>query len=305
VILGVVLAVATTLAFNAGFVLEKGALTALPPLNLRLPLNLIRMLVTNLRWMAGFGLIIAGLAGQLVVLTRIPLTVAQPVFSSGIVFLLLLTSTFLGERLTSHEWTGLAGITAGVVCVVASLDPRTDIAGTGGSVLRVLMVAVPSTLAGLAVFVAVARGGRGRHRRPAGDVPYGLAAGIVYGVAGMISKGLSASIDFHGPASIVVSALASPYLYLLAPVTLSGFAVFQTALQRGRASIVAPVSSVTSTLYTVVAGTLMFGEHLPKDAMDLGLRLTGLAVITAALFWLPRQSRADRVERHEDISVAP
>lgn len=291
-ILGVVLAVATTLAFNAGFVLEKGALTALPPLNLRLPLNLIRMLVTDLRWMAGFGLIIAGLAGQLVVLTRIPLTVAQPVFSSGIVFLLLLTSTFLGERLTSHEWTGLAGITAGVVCVVASLDPRTDIAGTGGSVLRVLMVAVPSTLAGLAVFVAVARGGRGRHRRPAGDVPYGLAAGIVYGVAGMISKGLSASIDFHGPASIVVSALASPYLYLLAPVTLSGFAVFQTALQRGRASIVAPVSSVTSTLYTVVAGTLMFGEHLPKDATDLGLRLAGLAVITAALFWLPRQSRA-------------
>ena len=291
-ILGVVLAVATTLAFNAGFVLEKGALTALPPLNIRLPLNLIRMLVTNLRWMAGFGLIISGLAGQLVALTRIPLTVAQPVFSSGIVFLLLLTSTFLGERLTSHEWTGLAGITAGVVCVVASMDPRTDIAGTGGSVLRVLMVAVPSTLAGLAVFAAVARGGRGRHRRPAGDVPYGLAAGIVYGVAGMIAKGLSASIDFHGPVSIAVSALTSPYLYLLVPVTLSGFVVFQTALQRGRASIVAPVSSVTSTLYTVVAGTLMFGEHLPKDATDLGLRLAGLAVISAALFWLPRQSRA-------------
>jgi drug/metabolite transporter (DMT)-like permease len=300
VILGVVLAVATTLAFNAGFVLEKGALTALPPLNIRLPLTLIRMLVTDLRWMAGFGLILSGLAGQLVALTRIPLTVAQPVFSSGIVFLLLLTSTLLGERLTSHEWTGLVGITAGILCVVASMDPRTDIAGTGGSVPRVLMVAVPSTLAGLAVFGAVARGGRGRHRRPAGDVPYGLAAGIVYGVAGMITKGLSAAIDFHGPVSIAVSALTSPYLYLLAPVTLSGFVVFQTALQRGRASIVAPVSSVTSTLYTVVAGTLMFGEHLPKDATDLGLRLAGLAVITAALFWLPRQSRAaTSLEAHE------
>ena len=301
-ILGVVLAVATTLAFNAGFVLEKGALTALPPLNIRLPLNLVRMLVTNPRWLAGFGLIIAGLAGQLVVLTRVPLTIAQPVFSSGIVFLLLLTSTFLGERLTAHEWTGLAGITAGVVCVVASMDPRTDIAGKDGSVLRVLMVAVPSTLAGLAVFAAAARGRGGRHRRPAGDVPYGLAAGIVYGVAGMISKGLSASIDFHGPVSIAVSALTSPYLYLLVPVTLSGFVVFQTALQRGRASIVAPVSSVTATLYTVVAGTLMFGEHLPKDATDLGLRLAGLAVITAALFWLPLQSSA---ERNEDLSVAP
>jgi drug/metabolite transporter (DMT)-like permease len=287
VIFGVVLALATTLAYNAGFVLEKGALAALPPLNIRLPLILIRMLVTNPRWLAGFGLIITGVAGQLVVLTRIPLTVAQPLFASGIVFLLLLTMTVLGERLTSHEWTGLAGITAGVLCVVASVNSRTDTVGTGGHVLRVLLVAVPSTLVGVGVFRAAGRGG-GRHRRPAGDVPYGLAAGIVYGVAGMVVKGLSASIDFHGPETIVPSALASPYLYLFVPITAAGFLIFQTALQRGRASIVAPVSTVVSTLYTVVAGTLMFGEHLPPDAVDLGLRLTGLAAIAAALFWLPR-----------------
>ncbi|MCW2865789.1 MAG: hypothetical protein JWP48_7497 [Actinoallomurus sp.] len=294
-ILGVVLAIATTLAYNTGFVLEKGALTALPPLNVRLPLALARMLVTNPRWLAGFGLIMMGLAGQLVALTRIPLTVAQPVLSSGIVFLLLLSMTVLGERLTAHEWTGLAGITAGVICVVASLDPRTDAAGTDGHVLPVLLVAVPSTLAGLAVFAAAARG-RG-HRRPAGDVPYALAAGIIYGVAGMIAKGLSASIDFHGPVAIAGSALTSPYLYLLAPVTLSGFVVFQTALQRGRASIVAPVSSVVSTLYTVVAGTALFGERLPADGTHFGLRLAGLAAITAALCWLPRRSRTGRGQR--------
>ncbi len=291
-ILGVVLALITTLAFNAGFVLEKGALAALPPLNARLPLNLARMLVTNPRWMAGFTLIMTGLACQLVALTRIPLTVAQPVFTSGIAFLLLLTVTVLGERLTVNEWTGLAGIAAGVICVVASLDPRTDTAGDDGHVLRVLIVAVPSTLAGLAVFAAAARGG-GRHRRPAGDASYGVAAGIVYGVVGMFTKGLSASIDFHGPVAILRSAVASPYLYLLAPVTVAGFLVFQTALQRGRASIVAPVSSVISTLYTVVAGTLMFGEHLPSGAVHLGLRLGGLAAITAALLWLPRR-RVDR-----------
>jgi uncharacterized membrane protein len=236
------------------------------------------------------------------------------VFSSGIVFLLLLTTTFLGERLTSHEWTGLVGITVGVVCVVASLDPHTDMAGTGGHALRVLMVAVPSTLAGLAIFMAAARR-RGRHGHPAGDVPlahaagdvpYGLAAGIVYGVSGMIVKGLSASIDFHGPAAIAASVLASPYLYLLAPVTLSGFVIFQTALQRGRASIVAPVSSVVSTLYTVVAGTLMFGEHLPGDATDFALRLGGLAVITAGLFWLPRSSSPAENAPYEDrASVSP
>jgi drug/metabolite transporter (DMT)-like permease len=305
VILGVVLALATTLAYNTGFVLEKGALAALPPIDVRLPFNLARMLVTTPRWLAGFALIMAGLAGQLVALTRIPLTVAQPVFSSGIVFLLLLTMTVLGERLTSHEWTGLAGITAGVVCVVASLDPRTDAAGTGGHALRALLVAVPSTLAGLAVFTAASRGSRRRHRRKTSDVPYGLASGIVYGVAGMIAKGLSASIDFHGPVAIARSALVSPYLYLLAPVTMSGFVVFQTALQRGRASIVAPVSSVVSTLYTVVAGTLLFGEHLPADGTRFGLRLAGLVLITAALCWLPGRSGAEPAQdRVQEVTSA-
>jgi drug/metabolite transporter (DMT)-like permease len=299
VILGVVLALVTTVASNTGFVLEKGALAALPPLNARLPLGLARVLLTNPRWLAGFVLILTGVACQLVALTRIPLTVAQPVFSSGIVILLLLSMTFLGERLTACEWSGLAGITAGVVCVVASLDSRTDAAGTGGHVLRVLAVAVPSTLAGLAVFHAAGRGG-GRHRRPAGDVPYGLAAGIVYGVAGMITKGLSASIDFHGLGTIARSALVSPYLYLLAPVTLCGFLVFQTGLQRGRASIVAPVSSVVGTLYTVVAGTPMFGEHLPAGGVHLGLRLAGLAAITVSLLWLPRGgSRTGSVGTYE------
>lgn len=303
-IFGVVLALVTAVASNTGFVLEKGALAALPPLNARLPLNLARVLLGTPRWLAGFALILAGVGCQLVALTRIPLTVAQPVFSSGIVILLLLSMTFLGERLTAPEWTGLAGITAGVICVVASLDSRTDAAGTGGHVLRVLAVAVPSTLAGLAVFLAAGRGAA-RHRhphRPAGDVPYGLAAGIVYGVAGMITKGLSASIDFHGPGAVARSALVSPYLYLLAPVTICGFLVFQTGLQRGRASIVAPVSSVVGTLYTVVAGTPMFGEHLPAGGVHLGLRLGGLAAIVVSLLWLPRGGRrTDRAEAYEAV----
>jgi drug/metabolite transporter (DMT)-like permease len=284
VILGVFLALFTTCAYNTAFVLEKGALAALPPVNVRLPVNLARMLLTSPRWMAGFGLMLAGLASQLVALTRVPLNVAQPVFAAGIVFLLLLTTTVLGERLKTHEWTGLAAITVGVICIVASLDGHTDTARTGGHVLRVLLVAIPSTLAGLAIFVAA---GRRRSHRSVGDVPYGLAAGIVYGVVGVLIKGLSASIDFHDPVTIVRSMLTSPYLYLFAPTVLCGFVVFQTALQRGRASIVAPVSNVVSTLYTVAAGLAVFGEHLPADADHLTPRLAGLALITFGLFWLP------------------
>lgn len=298
-ILGVVFALVTTLAYNGSFVLQKHALGSLPPLNPRRPMRAVWVLATSPRWLAGFTLMLSGLATQLGALSRIPLTVAQPVFSSGIAFLLLLTVVVLRERLTGRESIGLAAIVAGVVCVVASLSSRTDTAGKGGHALTVLAVAIPSIVLGLTIFIAAGRA-------TGTDLLYGLAAGLVYGVVGLIMKGLSASIDYHGgPIRLVTSVLVSPYLYLAAPVMVTGMLVFQISLQRCRASIVAPVSSVVSTLYTVTAGTVVFGEHLPGDPFRLGLRLVGFLLICAALFWLPRVQAEDPVTRPDDPSHSP
>jgi drug/metabolite transporter (DMT)-like permease len=293
VILGVVLALVTTLAYNSSFVLEKRALAALPALELRVPVRLVRCLMSSPAWMFGFGLMLAGLACQLVALSKVPLTVAQPVFSSGIAFLLVLTTTVLGERLTRDELFGVAGIAAGVVCVVLSLNTRSDAAGTGGHLSRVIVVAVPSMAVGVLAFAAAHLDGKGVHRRPAGDLPYGVAAGVVYGVVGLVTKGLSASIDYRSVPAMAWSALTSPYLYLVAGLTGVGMLLFQTGLQRCRASIFVPVSSVVSTLYTITVGTILFGERLPGDGPHFLLRGVGLVVIIAALVWLPRGRRSE------------
>ena len=47
----------------------------------------------------------------------------------------------------------------------------------------------------------------------------------------------------------------------------------QAALQRCRASLIVPVCTTVTCLYTAVLGTLSFGESLPHDPLRLALRL--------------------------------
>ena len=66
--------------------------------------------------------------------------------------------------------------------------------------------------------------------------------------------------------------------------------LFQAALQAGRASIVVPVSSVTGSMYFIIAGTWLFHEHLPESPGKLGLRLAGIALAALVVIALSRQA---------------
>src|SRR5437763_6566707 len=118
------LALAGTTAYNTGFVLEKRALSALPSINLRRPQELLRILFSSPAWLGGFGCMVAGLACQVVVLTLLPITVAQPIQASGIGILLLLARLVLGERASRREWWRLAAIATSVMLLGLSSDAR-------------------------------------------------------------------------------------------------------------------------------------------------------------------------------------
>ncbi len=78
----------------------------------------------------------------------------------------------------------------------------------------------------------------------------------------------------------------------MAGCSAAGLLLFQTALQRCRASIVVPVSSIAGSVYFMVAGTWLFHEHLPADTGKLALRLIGILVAGSVLILLPRQATA-------------
>jgi hypothetical protein len=75
---GIILAIAATVVYNLGFILEKRALAHLPAIDAQHVWRLVRTLFTAPAWLAGFVLICGGLVLQVLVLSLEPLTVAQP-----------------------------------------------------------------------------------------------------------------------------------------------------------------------------------------------------------------------------------
>jgi drug/metabolite transporter (DMT)-like permease len=287
---GIPLALFTTSAYNTGLILEKRALGRMPALEVRRVVHVVGSLLASPAWLAGFALMLTGLACQVIVLTFEPVSVVQPVLASGVALVLVLSRLVLRERLGGAEaWC--VGVMAGSVVLLALSAGGTG-TETGRSSSAGLMAAVivPSVLLGLAVAAAPLRGHPGRHRAPATGICFGLGTGLLYGVASLATKGLSDILaGHHTLAALAGGILTSPYLYVLGGCSAAALLLYQAALQACRASILIPVSSVASSVYFVLAGTWLFHEHIPSDPVRLGLRVGGIALAGVVLVVLSRR----------------
>ncbi|MEU9114557.1 DMT family transporter [Streptomyces sp. NPDC048483] len=286
---GVASALLANILYSTGFVLEKRALSALPALSTRRPARVIRHLLGSPLWIGGSLALAAGFAAQLAVYRTLPIAAAQGIFVSGLVLLLLLSSVVLGERTSGRERQSMVAILVALVMVVASLqgsDART-IARTAppGTLLA---IAVPSLAAGLLLYGSAERRAKRRHRLPTAGVPYGVAVGLLYGVSSLAIKGVSGLLTTHNIPAATAELFRSPYPYLLLFTGATGLVLSQTALQRCRASVIVPVCSTITCVFTVACGTVAFGEPLPADPVRLALRLGGTAVALTVLLALPR-----------------
>jgi uncharacterized membrane protein len=284
---GVMAALLANVAYSTGFVLEKRALSALPPLSTTRPARLLRLLLGSPLWLAGSAALAAGFAAQLVVYRTLPIAAAQGLFVSGLVLLLLLSSRVLGERTSGRERAGIGLILCALVMVVASLRGDSGVSRTAATG-TLLAICVPSLVAGVWLYAATER----RARRPASSVTgveYGVAVGLLYGVSSLAIKGVSGLLTTDG---LALTLLRGPYPYLLLFTGAAGLVLSQTALQRCRASLIVPVCTTVTCVFTVVCGTVAFGEPLPHEPWRLALRLGGTALAVCVLLTLPRHDPA-------------
>jgi multidrug transporter EmrE-like cation transporter len=315
---GIPLALLATTAYNAGLVLEKRALDQLPSIDVRRVVSLARTLISAPQWLAGFGLMLCGLAFQVIVLTFEPVTLVQPVLACGVAVVLVLSHVLLREQLDRRELACVAVLGVSLLCLALSLGGPAAGAGHDASSILMAMVVAPSCVLGLLVGTSAMRGVRGRHQAPDAGVSYGVGTGLLYGVAALAIKALSGVLsDYQGLAHTIVALVSSPYLYLMAGCSVAALGLFQTALQRCRASIVVPTSSIVGSVYFMVAGSWLFHEQLPSDPVKLTLRLAGILVASFVLIALPRQAtmapptsppatrRADVPRQQEGDTYAP
>jgi drug/metabolite transporter (DMT)-like permease len=300
---GIALAVLSAIFTGTGTVVEKVALQRLPELHARRSWEMVRTLFGSPRWLIGCALLIGGLGCQGLALTLVPLSVAQPIFASGIVLLLVLSHFVLHDRLGRLEWVGVTTIVLALVVLGLSIDPRVDKAGGPASLRDLALAAIPTCAFALAVFAAADRAGRpgsssSRVRAPL----FGVAAGLFYGVAGLALKSSATYVQRFGLIGAIPHLVASPSPYLLVVTCAVGLLLFQTGLQRCQASVVAPVNAVTSSAYLIGVGTVLFNEHLPTAAGLLTLRIAGFAGVVAGLVTLAISG--DRGDAEDDAAVA-
>ena len=302
---GIVLAVAATVIYNLGFILEKRALGSLPTIEAHRVLELVRTLFGAPAWLGGFLLICGGLVLQVLVLSLEPLTVAQPLQASGVVVTIVFSRVLLHERPGRTEL-----VCIGVICLAAVLlslssgSGQGTEAGTHAAGAAVAAAAVPVCLVVGVIYYRARRASRRRHGYPVSGVSYGVCAGLVYGVAGLTLKGLSAAVTGHARTAPLAAAVTSPYLYATLGISAIGMCLFQVALQRSPASIVMPMSLIIGTAYLVVIGSWLFHERLPASPVLLAMRLTGgvAAVTVPVVLTVVSERHASR--RRLDISRA-
>jgi multidrug transporter EmrE-like cation transporter len=137
-----VVAVCSATLYDIGYVLEKQALSGLPPVSARLT-SVLRLLRSSRRWLFGFVAMVAALGLQVLALTMAPVSVVQPVLMAGLVALVVLGGRVLGERLGWRQRAALILILAAVAAIAVS-------AGAGGRVAP--WVFLVATVVGLTVF---------------------------------------------------------------------------------------------------------------------------------------------------------
>jgi drug/metabolite transporter (DMT)-like permease len=290
---GISLALLATTAYNVGLIQEKRALGRMATLDVRRVPHVVASLLADPAWLAGFALMLAGLACQTIVLSFEPVSVVQPVLASGVALVLVLSRLVLRERLGAVEFRCVAAMAVCVILLAASSGGKGAGAGHHAAPGWMAAVAIPSAVIGL---LAGARPLRSRSRPLAGRAPsaavcFGVGTGLLYGVAALAIKALSGIlVDNHGAVSIVTGVVSSPYLYVFAGSSATAMLLYQAGLQSCQASILVPVSTVTGSVYFLIAGTWLFHEQLPADPAKLVLRLAAIAAAGLVIITLSRRA---------------
>jgi drug/metabolite transporter (DMT)-like permease len=262
--LGIVAAIGASLLYNTSIALQAlearqvGGRHSLKP-------SLIGKLLRNRRWLGATLLGLAGWPLEIVALLLAPLTVVQPCLVSGLILLLWLGSTKLGESPGRREMIAVAAIVAGVIGVAWAAPARTtDHADTLVIALALALVAVPIALP----YALRRRGGR------VGFLTV-LSAGCGYAWTAIASKLLT---DELAAGTLLIAAA-----WLATAIASEGVALLSemSALQQRPATHVAPAMFAVQVLVPVLLAPLIFGETWSTTPLG-GVALVAFMAVAVA-----------------------
>jgi drug/metabolite transporter (DMT)-like permease len=265
--IGLTVAFASALVTNTAYSLEHDAAAALPPLSPRRPVESVRLLLGDRRWLLAFGAETAGWLMYVAALRLAPLSLVQAVAASGVAVLAFATARGHPSRLARREQFAVVLSIAGLILLSSSLvdtaeaDQRPAVIGVviwlaacGGG--AVLLISIPT------------RFGRA--------ASLGLAAGLLF-ADGDISAKLA---GYGGIWLAAIGTLIVAYAV--------GTSVLQWAYQRGDALTAAGMATMATNAVPIAAGFVLFGETLPHGTRAV-LQVAAFACLVVSAVALGRQ----------------
>lgn len=260
--LGVALAIAASLLYNLGLVVQTEAARR-EAHSVGLDAALVARLFRRARWLTGTILVAVGWPFQAAALAFAPLTVVQPTLAVGL-FVPLLAAARLGDRVGSRDVAAVLAVGAGVSLVVA-VAPARETHWAGGPVV----VALAVLAGGAAAAVTLVRAER------AHGTALLAGAGLAFSGGALVTKLFSDSVSARSWVVAVVAGGLAIAAGLLGTTAQTG------ALQRRSAGSVAAVVFSLETVVPVALAPMLFGERWSGSAGGTALRLAGLALAIA------------------------
>ena len=284
-IIGLVLALGSTVLISLSYLREHEAAAGLPALSLRRPGRSAKLLLTSRAWLLGFAMESGGFALYVAALALAPLALVQSVAAGGVGILAVATAKLAHRPLTRREAMGATFAVAGLVLLGISLSGGQASDARGSLAVIALWLGVT---VGAAILILTT--GRAFFQHGVGD---GIAGGLFFAAGDICTK-----IATEGGARLLfVIPLIAGYLL--------GTSLLQIGYQSGAALTVAGLATLFTNAVPIAAGTVVLGEHIPSGALGV-IRVIAFAAVTAGAILLARPERPGRssVRRRPPDAVA-
>jgi hypothetical protein len=264
-LLGFGLAIASSLALNAGYLLQHlgGAVAA--AVDVRAPVATVRGLLRSPLWVVGMGTNLLGSALHIGALAVAPLTLVQAFSAAGLALVVPASARVARSPLHRAERVAVAVIVAALA--VLAISPATmSIAPTSAGPPLVFLGAV-----------LLAAGALAATRGPRRAAALALVAGLLYGLSDAATKGFTDAAG-HG----LLAAVLTPWPPVIVALCAAAFFALQRGLQLGAAATVIVLMTAATNVTAVAAGIAVFAESFGAQPGIAGLHMLAMVAIAAA-----------------------
>lgn len=253
--------------------------------SLRLLLHLMRQPV----WWAGIGAMIVGQAAGGWALQLGTVSQVEPLLSVNLLVALVTANLLVRQAPRWPEVAGALLMSAALGVFLAVGDPHSGRATRPWHWIAVATVAV----AGLVVLLVAEA--RRRSDLVVEAVLLAIAAGTLYGLADVCTRGVYVQVEDHG----FVSLPGSPWPYLMVGAAAAGVWASQGAFRSARLDYSLPPIAAAESIVGVVLGVLVLGDRLSVTVPGLAVEAICVVAMVAGVVLIGRSPALKHVHlRH-------